>query len=66
MGTRDRRLTALGGGGGAAAYLLGRLIQGWGRISLGSELRRWFGEAGVKLIGAEAETTAVNVIQLSP
>ncbi len=63
---------SLGGGGAAAAYLLGRLGQpvvlntnlgtdGWGRL-----LHAWLSEAQVDIGDPPAAATAVNVILLTP
>ncbi len=63
---------ALGGNGGAAAYLLGRLGE---RVSLntqvgtdllGTVVRGWFEEARIQLVGPPARTTAVNAVMLAP
>ncbi len=62
----------LAGNGGAVAYLLGRLGE---RVSLntrvgsdafGRMLQSKFDAAGVEVMGSQAETTAVNVVALSP
>ena len=62
----------LGGNGGTAAYLLGRLGERVslntqvGTDSLGILVRGWFDESEVTLVGSPARTTAVNVVMLRP
>ena len=64
--------TALGGGGAAAAYVLGRLGQpvvlhsNLGTDRWGMLLRNWLQEAGVRLSEPAAAATAVNIILLTP
>jgi sugar/nucleoside kinase (ribokinase family) len=62
----------LGGNGGIAAYLLGRLGE-WvslntqvGKDLLGTVVRTWFEEARIQLVGPPARTTAVNAVMLAP
>lgn len=64
--------TALGGGGAAAAYVLGQLGQpvllqsNLGTDRWGGLLRNWLQEAGVRLSEPTAAATAVNIILLTP